>query len=146
MKLHLFIPSVSRHVLSNFWNAFLLIVSTILPKPTTCLVDSKLVFVKVGALRIRLPEYFQQLEMVFNSTQCNAPYSKAYDTVWREKLLLHMLDTGIPSTFIWSNLSSITAEHVFNSLMSLVPVDVLLKVYCKVPFSPLYSSCSVPTT
>ena len=26
-------------------------------------------------------------------------FSKAYDTVWREKLLLHMLDTGIPSTF-----------------------------------------------
>ena len=32
-------------------------------------------------------------------------FNKAYDTVWREKLLLHMLDTGIPSTFIrwiWS--------------------------------------------
>ena len=26
--------------------------------------------------------------------------SKAYDTVWREKLLLHMLNIGIPSTFI----------------------------------------------
>ena len=26
--------------------------------------------------------------------------SKAYDTVWREKLLLHMLNTGIPPTFI----------------------------------------------
>ena len=27
-------------------------------------------------------------------------FSKAYDTVWREKLLLHMLNTGIPSPFI----------------------------------------------
>ena len=27
-------------------------------------------------------------------------FSKAYNTVWREKLLLHILDTGIPSTFI----------------------------------------------
>ena len=27
-------------------------------------------------------------------------YSKAYDTVWREKLLLHLLDTGNPRTFI----------------------------------------------
>ena len=27
-------------------------------------------------------------------------FSKAYYTVWREKLLLHMLDTGIPPTFV----------------------------------------------
>ena len=27
-------------------------------------------------------------------------FSKTYDTVWREKLLLHMLNTGIPLTFI----------------------------------------------
>ena len=27
-------------------------------------------------------------------------FSKAYDTDWREKLLLHMLNTGIPPTFI----------------------------------------------
>ena len=27
-------------------------------------------------------------------------FSKAYNMVWREKLLLYMLDTGIPSTFI----------------------------------------------
>ena len=27
-------------------------------------------------------------------------FSKAYDTVWRDKLLLHMLNSGIPSTFI----------------------------------------------
>ena len=27
-------------------------------------------------------------------------FSKPYDTVWREKLLLHVLNTGIPSTFI----------------------------------------------
>ena len=27
-------------------------------------------------------------------------FSKVYDMVWREKLLLHMLNTGIPSSFI----------------------------------------------
>ena len=27
-------------------------------------------------------------------------FSKVYDTVWREKLLLHMLNTGLPPTFI----------------------------------------------
>ena len=27
-------------------------------------------------------------------------FRKAYDTVWREKWLFHMLDTAIPSTFI----------------------------------------------
>ena len=27
-------------------------------------------------------------------------FSKGYDTVWREKLLLYMLNTGIPSPFI----------------------------------------------
>ena len=27
-------------------------------------------------------------------------FSNSYDTVWREKLLLHMLNTGIPPTFI----------------------------------------------
>ena len=27
-------------------------------------------------------------------------FSKAYDTVWREKLLLYMLEAGIPMTFI----------------------------------------------
>ena len=36
--------------------------------------------------------------------------SKAYDTVWRKKLLLNMLDAGIPSTFIrW--LSSFFNDH-----------------------------------
>ena len=42
---------------------------------------------------------FQQRPM-----QCSVltllDFSKAYDTVWREKLLLHMLNTGIPLTFI----------------------------------------------
>ena len=37
-------------------------------------------------------------------------FSKAYDTVWRKKLLLHMLDTGIPSTFIrW--IRSFLSDH-----------------------------------
>ena len=42
---------------------------------------------------------FQQSPM-----QCSVltllDFSKAYDTVWREKLLLHMLDVGIPTTFV----------------------------------------------
>ena len=37
-------------------------------------------------------------------------FSKAYDTVWREKLLLHMLNTGIPPTFIrW--IRSFVTDH-----------------------------------
>ena len=61
-------------------------------------------------------------------------FSKAYDTVWREKLLLHMLDTDIPSTFIGC------IQSFFNK--SLVPAVVLLKVYLKIPFLPHCSSCS----
>ena len=57
-------------------------------------------------------------------------FSKAYDTVWREKLLLHMLNTGIlQHSSAGSDLSSTTAGDVLNSSMSLVPVNVLLKVY-----------------
>ena len=57
-------------------------------------------------------------------------FSKAYDTVWREKLLLHMLNTGIlQQSSAGSDLSSTTAGDVLNSSTSLVPVNVLLKVY-----------------
>ena len=49
-------------------------------------------------------------------------FSKAYDTVWREKLLLHMLDTGIPPTFIhWiqsffnDHRACVKIFHVFSS-------------------------------
>ena len=49
-------PSVSRHVSLNFLNVFLLTVSTILRKPTTCSVDSKPVFVKDEVVKIRLLE------------------------------------------------------------------------------------------
>ena len=49
-------------------------------------------------------------------------FSKAYDTVWREKLLLHMLNTGIPSPFIcwiWSFLDDRRARvQLFNVLSS----------------------------
>ena len=44
----------SRHVSLNFWNVFLVTVSTILLKPTTCLVDSKSSFVKDRAVKIRI--------------------------------------------------------------------------------------------
>ena len=42
---------------------------------------------------------FQQCPMQ-RSVLTLLDFSKAYDTVWREKLLLHMLNTGIPPTFI----------------------------------------------
>ena len=38
-----------------------------------------------------------------------------------------------------------TAQHMFNSTTSLVLVIVLLKVYLKGPFLPLYSCCSKST-
>ena len=68
--------------------------------------------------------------------------SKACDTVWREKLLLHMLNTGIPPTFIhWIRSFLNTTGNVSNLSTSLIPVDVLLKVYLKVPVLSHYSSC-----
>lgn len=55
-------------------------------------------------------------------------FSKAYDTVSRVKLLLNMLDAGIPSTFIQGLCSfSESEEHAFNSLTSSAQV-VLPKV------------------
>ena len=54
VKLDLTIPSVLHHVLSNFWNAFLLIVFTASPKPKISSADSKPNCVKVGAVKIRL--------------------------------------------------------------------------------------------
>ena len=42
---------------------------------------------------------FQQCPMQ-RSVLSLPDFRKAYNTVWREKLLLYMLDTGIPSTFI----------------------------------------------
>ena len=74
-------------------------------------------------------------------------FSKASDTVWREKLLLHMLNTGIPPTFIrWIRSSSSIAGDVFNSSTSLVPVAVSLKVYLKVSYLRLCFFCSILTT
>ena len=49
-------------------------------------------------------------------------FSKAYDTVWREKLLLNMLDTGISSAFIrwiWSFFNNRRARvQLFNIFSS----------------------------
>ena len=49
-------------------------------------------------------------------------FSKAYDTVWREKLLLHMLNTGILSPFIRWVLSFLDDRRarvqIFNVLSS----------------------------
>ena len=42
---------------------------------------------------------FQQSPMK-RSVLALLDFSKAYDTVWREKLLLHMLNTGVSPTFI----------------------------------------------
>ena len=46
-----------------------------------------------------IEDRFQQRPMK-RSVLTLLDFSKAYDTVWREKLLLHMLNTGIPPTFI----------------------------------------------
>ena len=43
---------------------------------------------------------FQQQHSMKHSVFTLLDFSKAYDTVWREKLLLHILNTGIPPTFI----------------------------------------------
>ena len=66
-------------------------------------------------------------------------FRKAYHRVWREKILFHMLRTGIPLLFIcW--IQSFLNDHraCVPSSMSSVPVDALLKVYLKVLFLPLY--------
>ena len=47
LKSHLSVPSLSHRVLSSFWNAFLLIVSTKLPKPKIYSANFKPDFVKV---------------------------------------------------------------------------------------------------
>ena len=73
-------------------------------------------------------------------------FSKAYDTVWREKLLLHMLNTGIPPTLIrWirSFLTDVRGRVELFNVFS--PVADSLKVYLKVPSSHLCFSCSTLT-
>ena len=68
-------------------------------------------------------------------------FSKAYDSVWREKLLFHMLNTGIPPSFIrWIRSFLSDRRDVFNSSTSLVPAADSLKVYLEVPFSHFYFS------
>ena len=74
VKSPLSVPSVSRHVSPNFWNVFLLIISAILPKPTTCSVNSKPVSKKDGAVKIRLLKQSKQSNMASNNTQWNALY------------------------------------------------------------------------
>ena len=60
-------------------------------------------------------------------------FSKAYDTVWREKLLLHMLNIGISLIFIrW-------IRSFFNYFRGrvqyfLASVSLLLKIYLKLSF------------
>ena len=129
-----------------------MIAYTILLKPTTCSVDSKLVFVnyyycedQITRIVQAIKDGFQQ-RLMKRSVLALLDFSKAYDTVWREKLLLHMLNTGIPPTFIcWVRSFLNDRRDVFNLSMSLVPVAVLLKVYLKVPFLLLYASCSTLT-
>ena len=67
MKSFLSVPSVSCNVSSNVWNVILLTVSTISLKPTTCSADSKPVFVKDGAVKLRLLEKSKQLKMASNN-------------------------------------------------------------------------------
>ena len=70
-------------------------------------------------------------------------FSKAYDTVWTEELLLNMaihlrLSVGY-------DLFSTTAEHASNSLLSSAPVVISPRVYLKVPFLHRYYFCSTLT-
>ena len=51
-----FCPISLTSCVVKFWKVFLPTVSTILPKLTTCSVDSRPVFVKDGAVKIRLLE------------------------------------------------------------------------------------------
>ena len=64
---------------------------------------------------------FQQLPMQ-RSVLTLLNFSKAYDTVWREKLLLHMLNSGIPPTsicwirsFLTDRKGSVQLFNVFSS-------------------------------
>ena len=85
---------------------------------------------------VRATEYDFQQRPMQHSILTLLDFSKAYDMVWREILLLHMLDTGIPSTFVrW-------IRSFFNDRRASIPVEFLLNIYLKVPFSPRYSSCS----
>ena len=56
--------------------------------------------------------------------------SKAYNTVWREKLLLYMLDMGISATIVcW--LGSDSDQGVFNCSLYSVTADISDKTYHK---------------
>ena len=50
-------------------------------------------------MAFNIKDGFQQRPMK-HSVLTILDFSKAYDTIWREKLLLHMLSTGISSRFI----------------------------------------------
>ena len=54
---------------------------------------------QISIIAQAIEDGFQQRPMQ-RSVLTLLDFSKAYDTVWREKLLLHMLNTGIPPTFI----------------------------------------------
>ena len=85
---------------------------------------------------VQATEYDFQQRPMQHSILTLLDFSKAYDMVWREILLLHTLDTGIPSTFVrW-------IRSFFNDHRASIPVEFLLNIYLKVPFSPCYSSCS----
>ena len=89
-----------------------------------------------------IEDRFQQRPMK-HSVLSLLEFSKAYYTVWREKLLLHKLNTGIPPTFIrWIRSFLSDRRGVFNSSTSVVTVDLLLKAYLKVLSLLLYSCCS----
>ena len=73
-------------------------------------------------------------------------FSKAYNTVWRENLLLQILNTGIPTTFIRAirvffhyRRRRVQLFNFFSSSRHFI------KVYLKVLFLLLYSSCSTLT-
>ena len=129
--------SVSRHVLSNFWNAFLMSVATISLKPATCSANSKPVFIKTELWR---SDY----------SSSSSAELLCIDTSWFQQSIRYGLErkTNAPHLRHWHSFYIHPLYPIFlqwlqgTSSMSLVPVNLLLKVYLKVPSSSRYSSCS----
>ena len=105
VKLHLFAPSVLHPGLSNFlknscW-------SSLLHAETKNLFSRfQAGFGNSGSCEDQIPQIVKAIEDNFHQRPMQSSvltlldFSKAYDKIWRERLLLNMLDAGILSTFI----------------------------------------------
>ena len=106
MKLHLSTLSVLHHVLSNFWNVFADRLYYI-AETKNLFGQFQAGFCKWRSSKNQITWIVQAIEDDFQLRPMQRfvltllDLSKVYDMVWREKLLLHMFDTGIPPRFIW---------------------------------------------